>query len=69
MLPIKEEKISFRTTTAKALLAMNRSEQLLNLSWQQKPGIYPVVSNTAICHHPELAVVTLMAELKRGGSQ
>jgi len=28
----KQEKISFRTTTAKALLAMNRSEQLLKLS-------------------------------------
>jgi len=39
----KQEKISFRTTTAKALLAKNRSEQLLKLS--------------GICHHNALSLL------------
>lgn len=59
----KQEKISFRTTTAKALLAKNRSEQLLKLSGICRDNARNLLSAVHACHALGIGAFRIMSPL------
>ena len=59
----KQEKISFHTTTAKALLAMNRSEQLLKLSGICHDNARNLLRAAHACHELGIGAFRIMSPL------
>ena len=59
----KQENISFRTTTAKALLAMNRSEQLLKLSGICHDNARNLLRAVHACHDLGIGAFRIMSPL------
>jgi len=59
----KQENISFRTTTAKALLAMNRSEQLLKLSGICHDNARNLLQAVHACHELGIGAFRIMSPL------
>lgn len=58
-----QEKISFRTTTAKALLAMKRSEQLLKLSGICHDNARNLLQAVHVCHELGIGAFRIMSPL------
>ena len=59
----KQEKISFRTTTAKTLFAMNRSEQLLKLSGICLDNARNLLCAVHACHELGIGAFRIMSPL------
>lgn len=59
----KQEKITFRTTTAKALLAMNRSEKLLKLSGICHGNARNLLQAVHACHERGIDAFRIMSPL------